>query len=461
MKPAGDALAVALALLRAPGLRATVRARPLPDGLGDLLAVAASADGAAHSTEARELRAAARFFVEQILFADDSDAYRILGVPRDAEPALIRRHYRLLASWLHPDRAAVGAAVFSSTLNVAFARLRTDQARATYDAQLERRSSSSPELAGGARPTEVDRAVPGVWPRRGGPVPHPAILRQRTALPPEESAILWRTRPLGGTGLRMLAGGAIVLCAALIWIDTRRTVPSESDPGSASSAHPRLTDVAFAAPSGTISLVPNPDAPAPAAAVIEVPARAAVPVEPTALAGAPDGPSSAALRIGVRPVPPDAAPSRPAAPPPEPGRARSTAVAATPPSVPPAASVTAERAAAPTRAETPDAAQASSRVQRAMRYLLESDTPPPPIWNAPDVVDEVIRIRSALQGRLTGSPARFELEAPHWTVIPDQAVLRGGYRIAADTGTLETGHIRIALVWREHQWLISALQMEP
>ncbi|HUD42961.1 MAG TPA: DnaJ domain-containing protein [Dokdonella sp.] len=476
MRPAGDALDLALALLRAPGLRATLQARPLPDGLGDLLAVAASADGATHSAEARELRAAARFFVEQILFADDTDAYRILGVPRDAEPALIRRHYRLLASWLHPDRAAAGAAVFSSTLNVAFARLRTDQARAAYDAQLERRRSSLPVLAGGALPPHADPAHPAVWPRRSGPggsalprrrairersaagSPSPALLRQHSA-PPEESAQLWRTRPLGGTGLRTLAAGAVMLCAALIWIDTLRTVPIDADPGSAPPAHRQLTDVAFAVPSGTTAPAPSADAPVPAAAAVEAPAMAAP--EPAALAGAPGGAASAAPPIGAGPPPSRAPTSRPATSLSEPGPARSIATAATPPSAPPAAIVAAERTAAPARAETPDAAQASRRVQRAMRYLLESDAPPPPIWNAPDVVDEAVRIRSALQGRLSGSAARFELEAPHWTVVPDQAVLHGGYRIAADTGTLETGRIRIELVWREHQWLISALQMEP
>jgi DnaJ domain len=105
-----QALTAAVDLLRIPSKVRAMRSSPLPPGMLLLLRLAAE-DGAAQSdAEAinkrapNDLRDAAIFFIEQILLASDSDAYRILGLDKTATNAELRRHMVYLLKWLHPDR---------------------------------------------------------------------------------------------------------------------------------------------------------------------------------------------------------------------------------------------------------------------------------------------------------------------------------------------------------------------
>src|SRR5215472_6894676 len=104
-----DAIAAALAMLRDPRLARLAQRGPLPRGMTLLLEVAAGETAAlasAHSMTSRSeatLQKAAGFFVEQVLLNRQSDHYRVLGSPRDASAAELRRHMALLLKWLHPD----------------------------------------------------------------------------------------------------------------------------------------------------------------------------------------------------------------------------------------------------------------------------------------------------------------------------------------------------------------------
>ncbi len=103
------AVELALDLYRHPALLPTVRKAPLPTDMLNLIRVAAS--GEAETAEATpiadtnqsELRAAAAFFMQQILFQAGNDHYRILGLTKNAGPQEIKDHKRLLLKWLHPD----------------------------------------------------------------------------------------------------------------------------------------------------------------------------------------------------------------------------------------------------------------------------------------------------------------------------------------------------------------------
>jgi len=137
------ALEQALTFLSRTDLIATARQQPLPDGVTDILKITSGDNEALlvaqenfrYSQE--DVRHAAEFYVQQVLFAPLSDHYRVLGAdPGDAE-AKIKLHYRLLVRWLHPDKnAGDWEAVFSERINRAWQALRTPECRLAYDEQL-------------------------------------------------------------------------------------------------------------------------------------------------------------------------------------------------------------------------------------------------------------------------------------------------------------------------------------
>jgi molecular chaperone DnaJ len=65
------------------------------------------------------------------------DHYALLGVPRHATRAELRRAYRLLALKLHPDRAGYGSTMMFQRLAEAYRVLSDPVSRAAYDRRLE------------------------------------------------------------------------------------------------------------------------------------------------------------------------------------------------------------------------------------------------------------------------------------------------------------------------------------
>jgi hypothetical protein len=106
---AGEALKVAIDLFHLPSQVRVVRSLPLPKGTEFLLRLASGETRAAREAEmhgdrsANANRAAAIFFIEQILLSPESDEYRILGLDHTATKAELRAHMALLLKWLHPD----------------------------------------------------------------------------------------------------------------------------------------------------------------------------------------------------------------------------------------------------------------------------------------------------------------------------------------------------------------------
>ena len=66
------------------------------------------------------------------------DHYALLGVPRHATRAELRRAYRLLALKLHPDRAGYGSTMMFQRVAEAYRVLSDPVARAAYDRGLDR-----------------------------------------------------------------------------------------------------------------------------------------------------------------------------------------------------------------------------------------------------------------------------------------------------------------------------------
>ena len=86
------------------------------------------------------MRQAATFFIEQILFAPESDSYRVLGASPQASASELRRNVALLLRWLHPDLDPRGErSIFIGRVTAAWNDLKTPERRAAYDAMLQSR----------------------------------------------------------------------------------------------------------------------------------------------------------------------------------------------------------------------------------------------------------------------------------------------------------------------------------
>jgi hypothetical protein len=125
---------------------------PLPAGITFLLEVATgevSALNSAHmmtTLSQTALQTAAAFFIEQVLFSQTADSYRVLGASRAAPRRELRRHMALLVKWLHADsqdpnvnRFDVDRSIFVYRVTRAWEDLKYDQRRAAYDRTLKNR----------------------------------------------------------------------------------------------------------------------------------------------------------------------------------------------------------------------------------------------------------------------------------------------------------------------------------
>jgi hypothetical protein len=101
---------LALDLARMPALARRSTVPPLPPNIVELMRIAAASPEACRAAVAQTgeprhvLIESARFYLQQVLFRQDADCYRILGIQPAASRATAREHMRWLLEWLHPDR---------------------------------------------------------------------------------------------------------------------------------------------------------------------------------------------------------------------------------------------------------------------------------------------------------------------------------------------------------------------
>ncbi len=138
------ALRVAINLLHLPSSIRHVRAEPLPSGVDVLLQILAG-DAAVLADAANRIerptdtvRDAAKFFVEQIMLAPESGAYRVLGASPDSPGSDLRHNMALLLRWLHPDKMQTDdRRALVDRVTLAWENLKTPDRRAAYDAQQQ------------------------------------------------------------------------------------------------------------------------------------------------------------------------------------------------------------------------------------------------------------------------------------------------------------------------------------
>jgi len=109
------ALWSALDLAAMPTLAQQARHQPLPDGVLDVIRIAAGCDETLRDAVALSgrdpafVKAAAEFYVQQVLLFSTAESHRVLGVRVGASREEMRQHMRWLMIWLHPDRAEADA----------------------------------------------------------------------------------------------------------------------------------------------------------------------------------------------------------------------------------------------------------------------------------------------------------------------------------------------------------------
>jgi hypothetical protein len=116
------AIDMALDLARMPAFAASMSASPLPADVLEVIRIAAESPEACRAAAlatgepAPVLVEAARFYLQQVLFREEADCYRVLGIRPDESRASARDHMRWLLRGLHPDRNRGWDAVYAKRI---------------------------------------------------------------------------------------------------------------------------------------------------------------------------------------------------------------------------------------------------------------------------------------------------------------------------------------------------------
>ncbi|MEN1957904.1 J domain-containing protein [Luteimonas changyuni] len=497
MANAGEALELAMGLLRAPAHRSALRARPLPQGMDTLLAIASgSAEAcrrAAQHTgyDEAELLEASRFYVQQVLLAEDADAYRVLGADRSADHATLRDHHRHLLRWLHPDRTGPGTqwdSALSSRVNQAWNLLRTPAARIQYDAA---NPVSSPEASPAGAATAATRAPMAAATAAISATPRYLHPNAAPLSPAGAAADGQRLSPAP-----ILVGLLGLACIVLAWLAFTREDNFEDvrsgaiAPNRIAAASPAangpvndlaataVKDPADTAANDLANELANDSANDTANKPANDPANAAIPAPP-----APPAPP-AFVGAAVAAIPPPA-PAPPAtAPLATPSTITPVTAAITP--IPIAARAAPTKAAAkeagsivfseaagiaaiaaPTKAAPAGAGDPlglfmeAEDIVRSVTDYLAADGAEPAWLDLPTGL-EAAGIRTQLQARhaRTAQP-RMLVDSPNWTLDAMAASMLGAYRLDDRRGTVETGVLRVELIRMDQAWRVVGLQLEP
>jgi hypothetical protein len=485
--PAAQILETALALQRAPGERFRLRERPLPPGILHLIEIAAGSPQALHAAASElgepdaSVLEAARFYLEQVLFADPgADAYRVLGVASDVPHEDIRTHHRWLQRWLHPDRAQAGdASIFATRVNQAFAQLRSPESRHAYDVRL-----AEARLASASAP--LDPVTVRHWERQDAAPRHGrrsrwllaaalvscVVLAVLIVRNPENGAT-WEPHDDGSAAADPADPGPAIEDRDLGVLSAALALPAAAAPDPAATTDVVAPEAAVPASTPPENPPAMPLQPAPAPATSVATASIAAPAASPPRSAAPDSPSrrvdhGAAVVSSVSTVPatPQIAPVRPTTEA-EPAQMKVADVTTTaaPSSAPPPAAIAQASSPAPHAAPAEqDPAeilermrQAEQRVAQVAAYL-SAKPGAAPMWNDPQTEAEAARLRAQLNAR---KGSKLELTRPAWRLQRDNASLSADYRCrSADDGPCQ-GRLDVKLVWREGLWLVRDVGLGP
>ena len=337
---AAGILALALAFHRAPTQHADLLHGPtsLPAGVGTLLKLAGGSEPDPASlvlAPADELRTAALFFIEQVLFRHGASHYQVLGLEPDATLEQVKEHHRLLMRAFHPDRenrADDWKDAFATRINLAYTTLRDADERRRYDASLQQPRPPGVTLpvrrkAGHHRPAARTRSAvswlpPFVlrhlpqWVLAGSALVAAGVVGlvylsnpQPTAMAPTLSASLTQAEPAENRVIQSNADAESAATenpppAAVPRSQARLSASVESRPPASAPALPPIAEekraIVAAAATPPLRLDPLPPPPDPAAAPRPAEVTAAAPSQPAAVA-------PLKIAASLEPAPPAAA----------------------------------------------------------------------------------------------------------------------------------------------------------
>lgn len=434
----GNALAVALALLRTPSMRTSLRQRSLPEDVGELIELAAGEPGrvamAAGGTgeTPEQVLEAARFYVREVLLFAGADAYRVLGVTRGASPEQIKLHHRRLQHWLHPDRRGNDwESIFATRINAAWNDLRSPERRALHGARhaqagMAGESTPAPHRVLVSRwraaPFQGHRGLGGL--ALGAGVAGCVLLavlvdRQARAPAPEWNPTRGETVDPTPPSLATTFDAAIERAGALLQSAPRPSEPAADPEVDASTvAAPGLVEPAVSHPDPA---APTPVKPMPAVARLAYIAWVEDATADSGTIAAPEPPARSTTHDQPSPLPMAAAID-----------------AALAPAAPPPATVTPERVGLARRCGS-----------ELTRYLARDSGHVPPIWRSVAVQDAATAIRTRLDG------GRVRFGAPEWRIAADHASMTTTLRRAGANAVL---HAEFA--WRDGLWLVERVHTE-
>ena len=435
---AGSALALALEVHGDPLRIDAARQAALPADIGRLLQLLSGHGGRLQQaaietgTSPGQLLEAARHYVREAMLHEDASDARMLGLGPGAGPDDLKRNYRALQAWLHPDRdaAPADAQVLSARVNVAWSRLRDMGA-------FQDRVVKSGEL----RP------------------------RWRKVEEPDTRSVASRVRPVAGVLVVLAVLGVLTWRAATGPADVP-SLGAGAGLGAASVARPAM-------PASSQSHATDP-----AAEVVP----ADVPADPAEQVALPPARTAATGSVSV-PVPaPAPLPEAEPAPVPlpvamsAPGSRPAMSVAPPVPRPDPPVRLPAVReaaaAAAPTLAAVlevpatgdpvPDPfaernAQARMHADSLYAYLVRASLAAPPIWHSGAALDQADRARRALA--VGGVPTQVWREQATWRFVDDQAELR--VPVGPATGaSRDTRLLRTQWQWKQGAWWVTRVSLE-
>jgi hypothetical protein len=137
------AVRIAIDLMLIPSRVRALKKQLLPEDVSLLLRIVTGDEEAMQKAieltdkPPETVRAAAAFFIEQVLLDPKCDSYRVLGVSKNATNTELRRNMALLLRWVHPDVGQnAERIVFVGRVTSAWDNLKTPERRAAYNATM-------------------------------------------------------------------------------------------------------------------------------------------------------------------------------------------------------------------------------------------------------------------------------------------------------------------------------------